>query len=119
MELENRTVLLEHGAEVWEVLLQGVGTNHQLSPDSIEARPGDVVRFVAADAMVHAAGFDADALGPEQRAFLERTGQLSSPPLLSTGAAWVVSLEDAPPGIYPFRCLTHGGEGTLYIPAPE
>ena len=48
-------------------------------------------------------------------AFLESSGQLRGPPLLTEDASWIVSLEGAPPGDYPFRCLTHGAAGSLTV----
>ena len=63
--------------------------------------------------------FTADALSSEQRSFLERTNQLRAPPLVEQGAAWVVSLEGAPPGAYPFHCITHGERGRLTVVPPE
>jgi plastocyanin len=118
LELEGRSVTLAPGTEILEVRLHATATR-QIDPDSVSGRPGDVVRFVAADALTHVVAFDEASLGPEQRAFLATKQQQRSPPLLSAGSTWVVSLEDAPAGSYPFVCLTHGGKGTLFVVAPD
>ena len=54
---------------------------------------------------------------PEARAFLEKTGQLRSPPLVTNGASWVITLKDAPLGTYVFRCLNHHDTGQLTVAA--
>jgi len=119
LELEDRTVLLERGAEIVDIRLRSPSTGDPVLPDSVDARPGDVLRFIAADALVHAVAFDDSALSPEQHAFLESTGQLRSPPLLAVGSSWVVSLEAAPPGRYPFRSLTHDAHGVVVLVPTE
>lgn len=119
LELEDRTILLERGVEVHEIRLRSPSTGDPVQPDSVPAKPGDVVRFVAADARTHAVAFDDAALRPDQREFLESTNQMRSPPLLATGSAWIVSFEDAPAGAYPFRSLTHDASGTIYVAGPE
>jgi hypothetical protein len=43
--------------------------------------------------------------------------QLRGPPLVNEGAAWVVSLADAPVGRYPFLCRTHGARGRIAVGA--
>ena len=76
-----------------------------------------MVRFISSDAGSHAIAFDGDAMSPDARAFLERTGQLRSPPLLAAESRWVMSFEGAPPGDYPFRCPTHGVRGSIIVNA--
>ena len=82
-----------------------------------ELRTGDIVRFEAADAGGHAIAFDGVELAPEARAWLESTGQMRSPPLVNAGVAWVITFENAPPGEYPFVCVTHGARGALTVGA--
>ena len=84
-------------------------------PDSIVAHPGDVVRFTAGDGATHALAFDGASLAAEARTFLERTSQMRSPPLITEGATWIISLADAPAGTYRFRCLTHNAAGALTV----
>lgn len=83
--------------------------------DSVRARPGDAVQFIALDRHPHAPTFVAAELDPDVRAFLERTGQLRGPPLVSKDARWVVLLEGAPAGRYPFTCRTHDVAGVLVV----
>lgn len=115
LELGEDTIRLAPGATLHQVMLHADPGGAEMRPETVRARAGDVVRFTAADAQPHAVVFDAGRLAPPLRAFLERTGQLRGPPLISAGAAWVVSLDDAPAGAYPFACLTHGALGLLLV----
>jgi plastocyanin len=82
---------------------------------NVELRVGDIIRFETRDGGGHAIAFDGVALATRARVWLEHTGQLRSPPLVAAGNAWVVSFEEAPPGDYPFQCVTHGGRGTVRV----
>lgn len=89
-------------------------------PPRIELGPGDVVQFFTVDGRVHTVRFPEDSLGPARAAFLRRTGQLESPPLVERGARFVVIFRDAPPGRYPFRSDGSGGVawGVLVVGEP-
>ena len=108
---------IDLGADVTlhEVRLGGTATGGAIYPETVTARVGDVLRFVAADARGYAIAFGDGTLPPAARAFLERTRQLRGPPLISTGASWVVSLKDAPAGRYPFRSLTRAAGGLVVV----
>ncbi len=115
------TIDLGADVTVHEVRLGGDVAGPAIHPDSVRARVGDVLRFVAADARGYAVAFGDSTLPPAARQFLERTRQLRGPPLITTGASWVVSLKDAPPGRYPFRSLTRDASGLVVVeaaPAP-
>lgn len=92
---------LEPGDRVHTVEIR-TGTSEEAAPDSIEVRVGDLVQFVSADWMVHEVRFDTASLGSEALAFLERTRQGASPPLLERDTRFVLTFEDAPPGRYPY-----------------
>jgi plastocyanin len=111
LELAGDTIRLERGVRLHEFRLLTTG----IEPQRAEARRGDVVRFTAADVQGHAIRFDAQALSAEARAFLDDTDQLSGPPLLGSGAAWVITLEGAPPGEYPFLCISHETRAVLIV----
>jgi plastocyanin len=113
LQLDGATVRLPRGASVHTVELGAASRGFQ--PPRVAARPGDAVRFTVTDAMLHDIAFDDAALPADARNFLESTGQLRSPPLVVRGATWVVNLEDAPPGRYPFLCTTHGERGEIGI----
>ncbi len=119
VELDSGVVTLPAGARVHDVRLSGGDGRERIDPASVRARPGDAVRFVAGDALTHAVAFDTAAMPAVARAFLARTNQVSGPPLIERGATWVVALDGAPPGDYPFQCLAHGGAGRLTVAAPE
>lgn len=112
--LESDTVTLPAGVRLIEIEIE-TAAGGEFRPAAPAARAGDVVRFVSKDTRSHAIVFDAAPLAQPMRAFLEGSGQLRGPPLLSAEASWIVSLEGAPPGDYPFRCLTHGATGTLTV----
>jgi len=112
LELEgDRTVRLDPGVELHDVRIGMDGVR----PATVRAGPGDVVRFIAADSRTHAVAFISEELTPEARSFLERTGQLRSPPLLAEGASWIVSLEGAPPGRFPFVSVSGDERGVVVV----
>ncbi len=78
-------------------------------PRFIDAFPGDAVEFHTVDHRVHMIRFPADSLFAQARAFLKETGQESSPPLAFRGSRFLLLLEGAPPGRYPFLSEGHGG----------
>lgn len=115
IRLDSAEVSLPSGAEVHDVAVGGAGATDSIAPAAVEAEPGDALRFVVGDHRTHALAFVKDSLAPDVRQFLERTVQLRGPPLVNTGTAWVVSLAGAPPGRYPFVCLSHGARGVVVV----
>jgi plastocyanin len=116
LELASDTIQLERGVSLVDVLVR---SNAPLHPDTARVRQGDVVRFITGDARPHAIAFEADRLTPESVAFLERTDQLRGPPLIAEGASWVISLADAPPGIYSFVDLSQDARGAIVVSPAE
>ncbi|HEX6938998.1 MAG TPA: hypothetical protein VF158_06260 [Longimicrobiales bacterium] len=114
LELDGDTVRLAPGVAVADVLLRA-GAPDAVEPETIRIRSGDVVRFTAADARVHAVAFERARLAPAAVAFLDSTAQLRSPPLLTRGARWIVSFEGAPAGSYPFVDTATGARGTVAV----
>jgi len=113
LELGADTITLAPGVAIVEIGIGG--TEGDFEPATATARVGDVIRFTARDRGSHAVVFMEAGLAAEARAFLEDSGQLRGPPLLDPGTAWIVSMEGAPAGAYPFRCVTHGAEGHLTV----
>lgn len=114
VQLDHAEVSISGAAH--EVRFAGSGVADSIAPTRIVATASDAVRFVAGDRRPHAPAFDAAALEPAARQFLESTGQLRGPPLVDEDATWVVLLENAPPGRYPFFCRAHdGGAGVLVV----
>jgi plastocyanin len=114
IELAHDTIHIEPGRRLVEVRVERTDRG-DFHPARVEAAPGDYVRFTAGDGGGHAIVFPEDRLTPQAREFLERTGQLRSPPLIHQGASWVITLEDAPAGAYPFRCSTHNAAGEFVV----
>lgn len=78
------------------------GREERAEPALVSVHEGDYVQFVTGDHLVHEVAFRLDSLGASARAFLARTGQSASPPLLEIDARFVVSFVGAPPGRYPY-----------------
>lgn len=121
---QNETVQLDSAeveveGAVHEVRITGTGASDSLEPARLEAETGDVIRFVAADRRPHAVAFAVDSLSPAVRQYLDRTHQLRGPPLVNEGAAWVVALDQAPPGRYPFLCRSHDAHGLILVRPEE
>jgi plastocyanin len=115
IELDTADVQLERGVELHEVTIRGTAAADSLLPARVAARPGDAVRFTIDDHRTHAIGFDVDRLEPAVRDYLESTNQLRGPPLVNRGGAWIVILDGAPPGRYPFLCRSHDARGLLVV----
>lgn len=116
LELANDTIQLEQGVTLVEVEVRRAADG-DFDPGAVAAHTGDVVRFAATDNGGHAIVFESTALAADARDWLERTGQMRSPPLITSGSAWVVTLDGAPPGDYPFLCSTHSARGRLTVSA--
>jgi len=86
---------------VHRVAISG-GAKEALSTALVEVTPGAWLEFVTLDWWVHEVRFDVDSLAPEPRAFLERTDQMASPPLVNRDQRYVLSFAGAPEGRYPF-----------------
>jgi len=105
-----RALGLRSGARLHQVVLGGRGTDEHLLPSRILASPGDAVEFVTVDHRVHTLFFLVDSLSSEGWDFLVSSGQEASAPLLSRGSRFLVRLEGAPLGRYPFQSRGHGGQ---------
>lgn len=116
LELANDTIQLESGVSLIDIAVRRTAEG-DFDPAAVQAHPADVVRFVAEDNGGHAIVFESTSLPAEVREFLERTAQMRSPPLITSGSSWVVTLAGAPVGEYPFRCSTHGESGRLSVAA--
>jgi len=107
-------------AQLHRVTLGGRGAEEHAVPTLIMASPGDGVEFVTVDHRVHTLTFPVDSLSYEVRLFLEESGQNSSPPLVTRGSRFILNLENAPPGRYPFVADGHGGRagGLVQVGVP-
>lgn len=116
VELEEGSVSLPDGADLHEVRVSS-NEGPAIEPARIEAAPGDAVQFAVGDDLGHALAFELESLDPAARSFLEESGQTASPPLLTEGTRWVISLEGAPAGTYAIRCMTHDERAVLEVAA--
>lgn len=100
------------------VVTGGVGESADPATESVP--PGAWVQFVSGDWLVHELRFEVDSMSAGARAFLERTDQLASPPLLQRDARFVVSFREAPPGRYPYLLEGNGlpGRGAVVVTDP-
>jgi plastocyanin len=120
MALREELGLNRRQAIHWVTLL-GQGAVEELEPARLEVEPGDVVIFETGDWRVHTLAFLRDRMSPEALDFMERTGQLESPPLVTLGSRFAVTFEDAPEAVYPFRSEGGGGaaEGVVDVRVPS
>ncbi len=96
------------------------GVGERAEPDTLTVRPGDYVQFVTADRMVHEVHFVLDSIPDSARAFLERTGQDRSPPMVELDARFVVSFEGAPEARYVYALVGNRqrGGGHIVVASP-
>ena len=85
-----------------EIVLGGKGSVEHVVPGRVVVRTGGELVFRTVDNRVHTIEFVTDSLSPAALDFLRTTGQLRSPPLVTRGTVYRISLAGAPPGYYPF-----------------
>ena len=111
LDVGTDTVTLSAKTDIHEITIKSE-TGKDFAPAALTAKPGDVLRFVTADARTHMVTFDVPV---EARSLFESKGQMRSPPLLQAGVTWIVALEGAPRGEYKYRCETHGYGGSVLV----
>jgi plastocyanin len=115
-----QTLGLPSGARLHQITLGGRGSEEHAVPSRIQAFPGDGVEFLTVDHRVHTVAFIADSLTVEVQAYLESTGQMASPPLVSRGSRFLLRLQNAPLGRYFYVSEGHGGvaQGVVEVGVP-
>ena len=105
---------------VYRVSVTG-GEIERSEPAALSIEAGSYVEFITTDWLVHEIRFETDSLGTAQRAFLERTDQVASPPLIDRESRYVLSFVEAPPGRYGYRLEGNGqaGRGVIVVVVPE
>ncbi len=100
-----------------EIVLGGRGSQEHVVPSRVVVRSGGEVVFRTVDNRVHTIAFEPDSMGPAVLEFLRSTRQMRSPPLVSRGTLYRISLEGAPPGYYPFWAKGPGPPvlGALFV----
>ena len=105
--------------EVHRISITG-GEEERAEPREVTVPEDAYVEFVTTDSWVHEVRFELDSLDGPARAFLERTDQRDSPPMVNADSRFLVSMRGAPAGRYPFRVEGNGlpGRGAVIV-APE
>jgi plastocyanin len=93
---------------IHRITLGGRGSIEHVTPRRLEIEPGDIVQFAPVDRRVHTVVFGGAGLSADGAAFLDRTHQRASPPLMDIESRFVVHFENAPAGEYPFASTAHG-----------
>jgi hypothetical protein len=89
------------------------------TPDSLAMDRAGWVDFRTLDGWPRRVYFLTDSLPPGGAAFLDSLGTAVSPPFVSRGTRWPISFQGAPPGVYPYRVESGGGEGRGVVVVPE
>lgn len=105
---------------VHRVTLTG-GEAERADPAAVSIEPGSLVEFVTTDWLIHEVIFEADSVGEVEWAFLQRTDQTASPPLIDRETRYVLSFEGAPPGRYPYLIEGNSvpGRGVIIVTEAE
>jgi plastocyanin len=96
---------------------------YRFEPAQVQAHPSDVVVFQVVSGAPHSIVFEGKDLDQAARVALNsampnRSGDLSSPLLTTSGTEYRMTVPQVPPGQYPFYCLPHRAydmRGTLTI----
>jgi len=106
--------------EVHRVMLAG-GPSERADPAAVSIEPGALVEFVTSDWLIHEVIFEQDSLPAAGWAFLARTDQTASPPLIDRDTRYVLTFEDAPPGRYPYLLEGNGApsRGVIIVREPQ
>jgi plastocyanin len=100
----------------------GDGSRYAFEPATINAKPGDGIKFISVSGPPHNVAFSADSIADPAEAQLranmpESTG-FEGKYLTQPNEEWTLSLGNLPPGRYPFQCtphLTYNMRGVLTI----
>lgn len=112
LELQNDTITLTGSVRLHDVKVRAV-SGGDFHPAQLTAKVGDVVRLTTDDTRTHALLVTAPT--PQASAALGAASQLRSPPLVSKGQAWVISLKGVPAGAYTVSCVSHAGQLSLQV----
>ena len=106
--------------EVHRISITG-GEQESVVPREVIVPDDAYVEFVTTDSWVHEVRFELDSLQRSARDFLERTDQVASPPMVNADSRFVVFMEDAPPGRYPFLVVGNGAptRGAVVVPSDD
>ncbi len=93
------------------------------APSRVTLRAGEVVEFAVESGGPYVVGFEADDLGPSDRARLQAaipdaSGPLRGPVLAGPGASFRLLLPALPAGRYRFAAVTHAAyrmQGELHV----
>ena len=106
--------------EVHRISITG-GEQESVVPREVIVPDDAYVEFVTTDSWVHEVRFELDSLEGASRDFLVRTDQVASPPMVNADSRFVVFMESAPPGRYPFLVSGNGAptRGAVVVPSDD
>jgi plastocyanin len=89
----------------------GDATGYRYEPATINAKPGDGIKFIMVSMGPHNVAFDPAAIpaGQKDQLFANMPNSMdgSSPMFMTEKEEWVLSLANLAPGKYPFFCTPH------------
>ena len=96
---------------IHEVKMVGDATGYRYEPATINAKPGDGIKFIMISMGPHNVAFDPAAIpaGQKDQLFANMPNSMdgSSPMFMTENEEWVLSLGNLAPGKYPFFCTPH------------
>ncbi len=96
---------------IHEVRMVGDANGYRFEPATINAKPGDGIKFINASGGPHNVAFDAATVPADQKdqLFANMPNSLdgSSPMFVTPDESWVLSLGNIKAGKYPFHCTPH------------
>lgn len=106
------TISVQAGVDVHDVRVRATDGS-DFEPAQLNVRVGDIVRFTSNDTRTHALVINTPA--SEGAVALTQSGQSRSPPIVTRGQAWIVSLKNVPQGSYTVSCISHAGTLALTV----
>jgi len=96
---------------IHEVKMVGDATGYRYEPATINAKPGDGIKFIMISMGPHNVAFDPATIPADQKdqlfANMPESMDGNSPMFMTANQEWTLSLGNIKPGKYPFHCTPH------------
>ncbi len=96
---------------IHEVKMVGDATGYRYEPATINAKPGDGIKFIMISMGPHNVAFDPATIPADQKdqlfANMPESMDGNSPMFMTEKQEWTLSLGNIKPGKYPFHCTPH------------